>query len=136
MTIQKSAEDYLEVILRLNEEKGYARSVDIADELSFSKPSVSIAMKHLREDDYITMDDDNLIHLTAKGYDIANKIYGRHKILKSALIEIGVSEETAEKDACLIEHYISDETETALMKAMNKNSVQDSESDKSLCSAM
>ena len=118
MKIQKSAEDYLEMILRLMEEKGYARSVDIAMALAVSKPSVSVAMKNLRESGYIQMDAENYITLTETGSAIAKKIYGRHKLLKKALMDIGVPEETAEVDACKVEHDISDETEAHIRAAM------------------
>ena len=118
MKIQKSAEDYLEAILRLTEQRGYVRSIDIAAILDVTKPSVSIAMKRLRTEGYITMDEENLIRLTDQGMEIAQKVYGRHRLLKTALMEIGVSEETAEIDACKIEHDISDETEASIRKAL------------------
>ncbi|MBR0464619.1 MAG: metal-dependent transcriptional regulator [Clostridia bacterium] len=110
MTIRKSAEDYLEQILILHEEKGFARSVDIANGLSVSKPSVSFAMKQLRENGYITMDKDSFIELTPKGREIADRIYARHRVLTAILTHIGVDAETAREDACKIEHDISDTT--------------------------
>ena len=122
MNIHKSAEDYLEMILRLNEEKGYARSVDIASGLSVSKPSVSVAMKNLRESGYIVMDKDSYISLTDKGMEIARNIYDRHKALTEALIRIGVSPETAQEDACKVEHDISTETYEAIVRMLGKNS--------------
>lgn len=122
MNIHKSAEDYLEMILRLNEEKGYARSVDIAAGLSVSKPSVSVAMKNLRESGYIVMDKDSYISLTDKGMEIARNIYDRHKALTEALIRIGVSPETAQEDACKVEHDISTETYEAIVRMLGKNS--------------
>ena len=118
MNIHKSAEDYLEMILRLSEEKGYVRSVDIASGLGVSKPSVSVAMKHLREDGYITMDKDNYIALTDSGMEIALRIYDRHKALTKILIRIGVSPDVAQEDACKIEHDISPETYDAIVKVL------------------
>ena len=120
MRIHKSAEDYLEMILRLNEEKGYARSVDIATGLGVSKPSVSVAMKQLREGGYITMDKDNYISLTDTGMEIAQRIYERHKVLTRMLTMIGVDEKTAEDDACKVEHDISVKTFTALKDQLEK----------------
>ena len=120
MNIHKSAEDYREMILRLNEEKGYARSVDIAAGLSVSKPSVSVAMKNLREAGYIVMDKDSYISLTDKGMEIARNIYDRHKALTEALIRIGVSPETAQEDACKVEHDISTETYEAIVRMLGK----------------
>ena len=120
MKIHKSAEDYLEMILRLYEDKGYVRSVDIASGLSVSKPSVSVAMKHLREDGYITMNKDNYIALTDSGMQIARRIYERHKALTQILILIGVSPETAQQDACRVEHDISDETFDAIVRQLEE----------------
>jgi len=120
MRIHKSAEDYLEMILRLNEEKGYARSVDIATGLGVSKPSVSVAMKQLREGGYILMDKDNYISLTDTGMEIAQRIYERHKVLTRMLTMIGVDEKTAEDDACKVEHDISVKTFTALKDQLEK----------------
>ena len=94
----------------LKEEKGYIRSIDIAERLSVTKPSVSYATKRLRENGYITMDRDGLIELTGKGAEIAEKIYSRHKILTKFFISLGVDETPAADDACKIEHDISDET--------------------------
>jgi len=118
MKIHKSAEDYLEMILMLSEEKGYVRSVDIATGLSVSKPSVSVAMKHLREDGYITMGKDNYISLTDAGMEIARRIYDRHKALTEILMRIGVNPETAQEDACKVEHDISTETYEAILKQL------------------
>jgi len=110
MEILESGEDYLERILMIKEEKGNVHSIDIAHGLNFSKPSVSIAMKKLKENGYITMEDNGLINLTTKGYEIARAIYERHRILTSLLINLGVSKETAKIDACKIEHDLSQET--------------------------
>ena len=120
MRIHKSAEDYLEMILRLTEEKGYARSVDIAMGLGVSKPSVSVAMKQLREGGYIVMDKDNYISLTETGMEIAQRIYERHKVLTRMLTMIGVDEQIAEDDACKVEHDISVQTFTALKDQLEK----------------
>lgn len=116
MKIQESAENYLETILVLGKEKGNVRSIDIANALSFSKPSVSVAMKNLRENGYILMDKDGFIALTEKGHEIAETIYERHTLLSSFLMYLGVSKETASQDACRIEHVISPESFEALKK--------------------
>ena len=110
MKIHESAEKYLETILMLKTQKGYVRSVDIAHELSFTKASVSVAMKAFREDGYITVDESGNISLTDKGMEIATRIYERHKVITQVLMLIGVSEKTASEDSCKIEHDISDET--------------------------
>lgn len=120
MHIHESAEDYLEAILRLREQKGFVRSVDIAALLGVTKPSVSFAMKKLRENGYITMAEDNLITLTETGAEIALRVYHRHKTLVTFLTSIGVSEETAREDACKIEHDISEETFEALRRQLLK----------------
>ena len=114
MTIRESAEDYLEQILMLLEQKGHARSIDIAAGLDVTKPSVSVAMKKLRENGYIIMGADNLISLTDKGYAIARRIYDRHQALTKYLVKIGVPEEIAKEDACKMEHDLSDESFEAI----------------------
>ncbi len=114
MNIRESAEDYLEQILMLLENKGHARSVEIAAGLNVTKPSVSVAMKKLRENHYITMSEDGLISLTDKGYAIARKIYDRHQALTKYLVQLGVPEEIAREDACKIEHDLSEESFTAI----------------------
>ena len=116
MKIQESAENYLETILRINERKGSVRSIDIVNELECSKPSVSVAMKNLREHGYIAMDTDGYITLTEKGSEIAEKMYERHKFLSEGLIRLGVDPKIAVEDACRIEHVISTETFDALKK--------------------
>lgn len=116
MHIHESSEDYLEAILRLRETKGAVRSVEIASLLGVTKPSVSFAMKKLRENDFIRMDEDNLITLTEKGEAIALRIYDRHKTIMSFLVKLGVDEDTAREDACKIEHDISEESFNALRK--------------------
>ena len=118
MTIRKSAEDYLEAILRLHTTKGYARSVDIATALSVSKPSVSVAMRNLRENGYITMGADNLISLTESGMEIASRIYERHRVLTEFFVKLGVAERIAETDACKVEHDLSPETFEAIRKSI------------------
>ena len=120
MNIHKSAEDYLEMILMLREQKGYARSIDIASALGVTKPSVSFAMKNLRENGYILMDEENYLSLTEQGMEIAQRIYDRHKALTTFLIKIGVGEEIAREDACKIEHDISDETFHAVLREIGQ----------------
>ena len=112
MEIRKSAEDYLEAMLVMKERHGYVRSIDIAEHLGVTKPSVSYATKRLRENGYITMNRDGMITLTESGMEIAEKIYTRHKALTKFFMQIGVSEEQAREDACKIEHDISEETFT------------------------
>lgn len=110
MEIHESAEDYLETILMLEERNPYVRSIDIVNEMGFSKPSVSIAMKKLRENGYIEMDVNGYITFRPEGRAIAERIYSRHKLLRKVLIAIGVPEETAADEACRIEHVIDDDT--------------------------
>ena len=110
MKIQESAENYLETILIIKNRKGVVRSIDIVNELEFSKPSVSVAMKNLRENGYIDVDDNGYISLLAKGMEIAETMYERHIAISSWLIAIGVNPETAVEDACKIEHVISAES--------------------------
>ncbi len=116
MIIRESAENYLETILMIQNRKGVVRSIDIANELDFSKPSVSVAMKNLRENGYIDMDANGCITLLESGREIAEKMYERHLTLSNWLITLGVNEETAVKDACRIEHVISSETFEAIKK--------------------
>ncbi|MBQ7534639.1 MAG: metal-dependent transcriptional regulator [Stomatobaculum sp.] len=118
MQIHESAEDYLEQILMLHEKKGVVRSIDIANSMGYSKPSISIAMKHLRENGYVVMNEDNYISLTEKGSEIANRIYNRHRTLTQLLMKLGVPQEIAEKDACKIEHDLSPESYQALKDHM------------------
>lgn len=116
MEIRESAENYLETILMLHERKGEVRSIDIVNELDFSKPSVSVAMKNLRLNGYIEVDKNGYITLTEKGREIAERMYERHNTLSKWLISIGVSEQTAVEDACKIEHVISAESFEAIKK--------------------
>ena len=116
MNIYESAENYLEAILSLHERHGLVRSIDIANELSFSKPSVSVAMKNLRENGYIHMDEQGHISLTETGQAIANVMYERHIMLSNWLIYLGVDPEVAAEDACRIEHVLSTESFDAIKK--------------------
>lgn len=118
MQIRESAENYLETILILSQRKGKGevRSIDIVNELGFSKPSVSVAMKNLRENGYITVDKDGYIRLTDKGLEIAEKMYERHTLLSQWLIKLGVDEKVAVEDACRMEHVISAESFAAIKK--------------------
>ena len=120
MKIQESAENYLETILILSEKGGHVRSIDIATELNFSRASVSIAMKKLRESGYILVDGDGFITLTAAGQAIADKMYERHKLLSDWLHYLGVPMETAVKDACRIEHVISEESFARIRAHVNE----------------
>ena len=114
MKIYKSSEDYLERILVLKKQNGKVISIDIANSMNFSKPSISRAMKNLKENNYITINANGEIDLTEKGLNIANRIYERHVILSSYFMRLGVSEEIAKEDACKIEHDLSDETFEAI----------------------
>ena len=122
MEILKSSEDYLDAMLVMKERHGYIRSIDIAEELSVTKPSVSYATKRLRENGYITMDKDGLITLTEKGMAIADRIYDRHKTLTTFLVQMGVGAETAAQDACKLEHDMSDETFQAIRNRVQADS--------------
>lgn len=117
----ESMEDYLETILLLQKQNGAVRSIDIAHELNFSKPSVSVAMKSLREKKYITMASDGQITLTPEGLDKAEKVLERHNLLSNLLIRLGVPEKLAKEDACRIEHDISEETFEILKKHCIEN---------------
>ena len=116
MEIHQSAEDYLEAILMIKEKKGYVRSIDVANQLGVSKPSVSYATKRLRENGYISFNEDGMISLTDSGMEIAQMIYTRHKVLTNLFKYLGVSEEIAAEDACKIEHDLSPETFDAVCK--------------------
>lgn len=123
MKIHESAENYLEAILMLKNKNGYVRSIDIANKLSVTKPSVSVAMKSFREDGYINMDENGGIALTDKGREIAEKVYERHQVIAGMLMAIGVDEKTAYEDSCKIEHDISDTSFNMLKKYMNDNNI-------------
>ena len=116
MTIHKSAEDYLEAMLMLREEHGYIRSVDVAEKMGVTKPSVSFATKRLRENGYITLDKAGMIVLLEPGREIAERMYERHKLLTELLTGLGVRPETAREDACKIEHDLSAESFDAIRR--------------------
>lgn len=120
MKIQKSAEDYLESMLMIKERRGYVRSIDVANELGVTKPSVSYATKRLRENGYINIDADGHITLTDAGYEIAARIYERHRVLTEFLTKIGVEPSLAAEDACKIEHDLCDETFTRIKAHVEK----------------
>lgn len=122
MKIQESAENYLEAILMLKNSKGMVRSIDIVNELEYSKPSVSVAMKNLRENGYIKMDKDGYIFLLPPGQEIAEKMYERHLMISEWLKSLGVNADVAVKDACRMEHVISEETFEAMKKVILKQS--------------
>ena len=117
MKLLESAENYLEAILMVREEKGVVRAIDIVNKLGFSKPSVSVAMKNLETNDFITRDADGFIQLTESGEEIAVMIFERHNLLTDIFIRIGVDPETAREDACKIEHDLSEETFECIKKA-------------------
>lgn len=120
MELHESGEMYLESILVLKKRFGYVRSIDIANEMNVSKPSVSRAVGLLKENGYITFDPNGMILLTDEGQQIAEKIYERHEVLTHILTSIGVSKETASHDACKIEHVISDETFSVLKQKLSE----------------
>lgn len=116
MKIQESAENYLEAILMIGQRQSYVRSIDVAVELEVSKPSVSVAMKNLRENGYICMDSDGHITLTESGQKIADTIYERHVLLSRWLVQLGVDEKIAVRDACRMEHVLSPESFDAIKR--------------------
>ena len=120
MNIYESAEDYLEAMLMLKEERGYIRSVDVAEKLGVTKPSVSYATKRLRESGYISTDPAGMIVLLPPGLEIAERMYERHKLLTELFIGLGVSPETAREDACKVEHDLSAETFDAIRRHANE----------------
>ena len=122
MKIKESAENYLETILMLKNRKGYVRSIDVANELGFSKASVSVAMKSFREEGYIVTDSDGGITLTEKGLSIAERMCERHNVIAGALIALGVSEDSAYVDSCKIEHDISEESFEKIKEFLAKHS--------------
>lgn len=122
MHMQESGEMYLEAILILSRQKGQVRSIDIAEYMSFSKPSVSRAVGLLRSGGYIAVESDGYITLTEAGLEVAEKIYERHTILTECLTRLGVSPETAAEDACRMEHTISDESFEAIKRHMHGHS--------------
>lgn len=120
MNLLESGEMYLETIYTLSKRSDFVRSIDICEEMGFSKPSVSRAMKLLKTDGYIEMESNGRITLTQKGLDVATKIYGRHTVLTEFFMKLGISENTAVDDACKIEHVISDESMNAIKKFIEK----------------
>ncbi len=120
MQIKESAENYLETILVLQEKQGHVRSIDLANELNFKKSSISVAVKKLRENGFIAVDENGYITLEKPGYEIASQIYDRHKTITNLLISTGVSKETAAEDACRIEHVISNESYQCLKNYFHK----------------
>ena len=118
--LQESGEMYLESIFVLAKTKGKVRSLDVAEYMGFSKPSVSVAMKALKDDNYITIDEKGSISLTKKGLDVAESVYERHEVIASLLISLGVSEDVAYEDSCKIEHVISKETFNKLKEYIKK----------------
>ena len=120
MKLQESGEMYLETILVLSERMPHVRSIDVCEEMGYSKPSVSRAMSILRNNGYVIMDDNGFLHLTETGMEVATKIYDRHNTLSAFLTSIGVEESTAADDACRIEHVISDDTMAAIKAYMAK----------------
>ena len=120
MVIHQSAEDYLESILMLQEQLGSVHSIDIVNRLGYSKPSISIAMKKLRENGYISMAEDGSITLNEPGYAIASKIYDRHKMITRLFISLGVSPGQAEEDACKVEHDLSNETYDHILQFIHR----------------
>jgi len=120
LKIYESAENYLETIFVLQKKHGVVRSIDIATELSVSKPSVSVAMKNLRNNGYIEMDEDGHITLLEQGYEIATKMYERHTLLTRWLTNLGIDPAIAAEDACKIEHVISEATFEALKNHANQ----------------
>ena len=120
MRSNESSEDYLETILILGNKSSLVRAVDIASEMGFKKPSVSVAMKNLRQKNLITVADNGDIRLTEEGHKIADKVYDRHQLISSWLMMLGVQEKTALHDACRIEHIISEESFQALKRAVHE----------------
>ena len=120
MRSNESSEDYLETILILGNKSSLVRAVDIASEMGFKKPSVSVDMKNLRQKNLITVADNGDIRLTEEGHKIADKVYERHQLISSWLMMLGVQEKTALHDACRIEHIISEESFQALKRAVHE----------------
>lgn len=123
MELRASGEDYLEAILVLQKQKGMVRSVDVARHLEVTKPSVSHAMATLRDGGFLTMDEDYFLHLTDVGREVAEQIYEKHRFFTERLIAAGVDPETAERDACRIEHVISEESFAAIKDHLKQTSV-------------
>ena len=120
MHLQESGEMYLETIFRLSGERKYVRSIDVAEEMGYSKPSVSRAVSLLRQGGYLLMDEHGHLTLTPVGVEIAEKIFERHTVLTGMLVALGVDADTAAEDACRIEHVISDQTFEAIKRHVNR----------------
>ena len=120
MKIYASGEDYLEAVLVLQKKKGMVRSVDLARHMGFSKPSISHAVGVLKNGGFLTVDEDGYFHLTEDGREVAEKIYERHQFFTEQLVAVGVDRETAERDACRIEHVISEEAFEKLKTSVEK----------------
>lgn len=120
MELHESQEMYLETILRLSEEKEHVHAIDVANELGFSRPSVSIAIKQLKENGYIEVLSDQSLLLTSKGKGVADSVFEKHKVLTTLLESFGISPLTAEEDACKIEHIISEETFLKIKEYLKK----------------
>ncbi|MBR0338166.1 MAG: metal-dependent transcriptional regulator [Ruminococcus sp.] len=120
MQLKESGEMYLETIYVLSQRKGFVRSIDVGEEMGYSKPSVSRAVGILRDGGYITVAHDGGLHLTEAGLEVAQRTYERHTVLSEFFIKLGVDEETATNDACKIEHVISSSTFAALKKYLNE----------------
>ena len=119
MKMQESPEDYLETIYMLSLDQQEVRSIDVASHLGYSKPSVSVAMKRLRENGYVIMDDNSFLSLTDEGFAIAKRVYERHEVITKYFVSIGIDPETAQKDACRVEHVISEITFQKLKELAN-----------------
>lgn len=124
MKIQESAENYLETILILSQNGGAVRSIDIVNELKFTKPSVSVAMKNLRSSGYITMSKDGYITLTESGREIAETMYERHVLISDWLVSLGVEKQTAADDACRMEHVLSEQSFKAIKKYIRDKNIE------------
>ena len=118
--MHESGEMYLETIFLLSGKKQNVRSIDVAEEMGFSKPSVSRGVSILKRDGYLTVDENGYLELTDFGLELAKKVYERHTVLTELLVGLGVSVDTAEEDACKIEHVISDETLSAIKNHLKK----------------
>lgn len=120
MRLQESGEMYLETILILSQKMEHVRAIDIGEKMSYSKPSVSRALKILKENSYINIDKNGYVTLSKSGQEVAEKIYERHQILSEILIKLGVDPEIAVEDACRMEHVISDSSFDAIKRSINK----------------
>ena len=118
--INKSGEDYLEAVLMIEKEKGMVRSIDVVNRLGFSKPSISVAVRNLCESGHLLMDEDKHLHLTDAGRSIAERIYERHRTLETIFVSLGVDRKQAEKDACRVEHDLSEECFRAIREKWQK----------------